>query len=63
MPTAHDQLNWQSAGFRDRRFFHLFATYFPSGGLLIEARDVNGDHSVDLILSTAWLSALRGLLR
>jgi hypothetical protein len=26
----------------------------PSGGLLIEARDVNGDHIVDLVLSTAW---------
>lgn len=27
----------------------------PKGGLLIEARDVNGDQAVDLILSTAWL--------
>jgi hypothetical protein len=26
----------------------------PSGGLFIEARDVNGDHTVDLIVSTAW---------
>ncbi len=26
----------------------------PDGGLLIEARDVNGDHAVDLVLSTAW---------
>lgn len=26
----------------------------PAGGLLIEARDVNGDHAVDLILATAW---------
>jgi hypothetical protein len=26
----------------------------PSGGLLIEARDVNGDHVLDLIVSTAW---------
>ena len=26
----------------------------PSGGLQIEARDVNGDHAVDLILFTAW---------
>jgi hypothetical protein len=26
----------------------------PTGGLLIEARDVNGDHAVDLVLSTAW---------
>jgi hypothetical protein len=24
------------------------------GGLLIEARDVNGDNAVDLILATAW---------
>lgn len=27
----------------------------PAGGLLIEARDVNGDHAVDLILATAGL--------
>ncbi|MGD0966328.1 MAG: VCBS repeat-containing protein [Candidatus Acidiferrales bacterium] len=26
----------------------------PTGGLRIEARDVNGDHSVDLVLATAW---------
>jgi hypothetical protein len=26
----------------------------PAGGLRIEARDVNGDHSVDLVLATAW---------
>jgi len=26
----------------------------PAGGLRIEARDVNGDHAVDLVLSTAW---------
>jgi hypothetical protein len=26
----------------------------PAGGLLIEARDVNGDHAVDLILSTSF---------
>jgi hypothetical protein len=26
----------------------------PTGGLLIEARDVNGDHAVDLVLATAW---------
>jgi hypothetical protein len=27
----------------------------PIGGLVIEARDVNGDHAVDLVLATAWL--------
>jgi hypothetical protein len=27
----------------------------PRGGLAISARDVNGDHAVDLILTTAWL--------
>ena len=27
----------------------------PSGGLVIEARDVNGDSNVDLVLATAWL--------
>jgi hypothetical protein len=26
----------------------------PVGGLQIAARDVNGDHAVDLVLSTAW---------
>lgn len=26
----------------------------PGGGLVIEARDVNGDHAVDLVLATAW---------
>lgn len=26
----------------------------PPGGLQIEARDVNGDHAVDLVLTTAW---------
>lgn len=26
----------------------------PAGGLVIEARDVNGDHAIDLILATAW---------
>lgn len=26
----------------------------PSGGLRIEARDVNGDHIVDLVLASAW---------
>ena len=27
----------------------------PPGGLQIQARDVNGDHAVDLVVSTAWL--------
>ncbi len=26
----------------------------PSGGLFVEARDVNGDHAIDLVVSTAW---------
>jgi hypothetical protein len=26
----------------------------PAGGLFIVARDVNGDHSIDLVLATAW---------
>jgi hypothetical protein len=26
----------------------------PAGGLWIEARDVNGDHAIDLIFATAW---------
>src|ERR1035437_2390402 len=28
----------------------------PAGGLEIEARDVNGDHAVDLVLTTAWFN-------
>ena len=27
----------------------------PSGGLRVEARDVNGDNAVDLVFATAWL--------
>src|SRR5277367_4435524 len=27
----------------------------PAGGLQIAARDVNGDHALDLVLTTAWL--------
>jgi len=27
----------------------------PAGGLQITARDVNGDHALDLVLTTAWL--------
>jgi hypothetical protein len=34
---------------------HAIQLLAPSGGLLIEARDVNGDRAVDLVLSTAWL--------
>lgn len=26
----------------------------PAGGLIIEARDINGDNAVDLVLATAW---------
>jgi hypothetical protein len=34
-----------------RQSIHLVA---PVGGLLIEARDVDGDHTIDLVVSTAW---------
>jgi len=34
-----------------RQSIQLFA---PAGGLVIEARDVNGDHAIDLVLATAW---------
>jgi hypothetical protein len=43
------QLRLTTAGWRSIR---LVA---PAGGLWIEARDVNGDHAVDLVFSTAWL--------
>jgi hypothetical protein len=42
------QLQLSAAG---RRSIRVSA---PSGGLQIEARDVNGDHAVDLVVSTAW---------
>lgn len=42
------QLQLSAAG---RQTFRLVA---PSGGLLIEARDVNGDNAVDLVFATAW---------
>lgn len=35
-----------------KKFIRLSA---PKGGLLVEARDVNGDNAVDLILATPWL--------
>jgi hypothetical protein len=34
-----------------RQSIHLVA---PVGGLLLEARDVDGDHAIDLVVSTAW---------
>jgi hypothetical protein len=43
------QLRFSSIG---QQYLRVVA---PAGGLLIEARDVNGDHAVDLILATAWL--------
>jgi hypothetical protein len=42
------QLRLSAAG---RQSIQLLA---PAGGLSIEARDVNGDHAVDLVLTTAW---------
>lgn len=43
------QLRLSTSG---RRLIRLVA---PAGGLLIEARDVNGDHAIDLVFATAWL--------
>jgi hypothetical protein len=34
---------------------HSVRILAPPAGLQIEARDVNGDHAVDLVVSTAWL--------
>jgi hypothetical protein len=42
------EVNLSSVG---REFLRLTG---PTGGLRIEARDVNGDHSIDLVLFTAW---------
>jgi hypothetical protein len=51
-PTTADY--WIQVRFSasERRSIHLVA---PKGGLVIEARDVNGDHAVDLVLFTARL--------
>jgi hypothetical protein len=35
---------------------HSVRVLAPTGGLRIEARDVNGDRAVDLVLSSPWLS-------
>jgi hypothetical protein len=43
------QLDLSSVG---RKSFLLSA---PQGGLVIEARDVNRDNTIDLVLATAWL--------
>src|SRR5271170_3994083 len=34
---------------------HSIQLVAPAGGLQIEARDVNGDDAIDLVLTTAWL--------
>ncbi len=44
------QFQFSTAG---RQSMQLVA---PPGGLRIEARDVNGDHAVDLVFTTAWFS-------
>jgi len=36
-----------------RRYVRVTA---PKGGLLVEARDVNGDNAVDLVVASAWLN-------
>jgi hypothetical protein len=41
-------LQLSAAGQQSIQFFA------PGGGLTIKARDVNGDHAVDLVLATAW---------
>lgn len=43
------QLQLSAAG---RQSFRIVA---PIGGLQIVARDVNGDHALDLVVTTAWL--------
>lgn len=42
------QIYFSQAG---QQSLHLVA---PVGGLLLEARDVDGDHAIDLIVSSAW---------
>src|ERR1700747_1600027 len=33
---------------------HSIQLVAPAGGLLIEARDVDGNHAIDLVIRTAW---------
>lgn len=52
----------QSSGSMSTYWIHVqvaagarsFPVIAPSFGLVIKARDVNGDHTVDLVLATAW---------
>jgi hypothetical protein len=48
--TTHYRIQLQLSG-AGRQSIELIA---PAGGLHIEARDVNGDHAIDLVLTTTW---------
>jgi hypothetical protein len=43
----------------NRQFFKVTG---PAGGLRISPRDVNGDHALDLVVSTAWLNQTIAIL-
>jgi hypothetical protein len=43
----------------NRQFFGVTG---PAGGLQISPRDVNGDHALDLVVSTAWLNQTIAIL-
>jgi len=47
-PSYSIRLSLTASG---RQVFRLIA---PHGGVAIEARDVNGDHAVDLVVTAAW---------
>jgi len=40
----------------------MFGVTGPAGGLQISPRDVNGDHALDLVVSTAWLNQTIAIL-
>jgi hypothetical protein len=40
----------------------LFGVTGPAGGVQISPRDVNGDHALDLVVSTAWLNQTIAIL-
>ena len=40
----------------------MFGVTGPAGGVQISPRDVNGDHALDLVVSTAWLNQTIAIL-
>lgn len=52
-PSAGRYWVWLRLSQSGRRYVRVAA---PGGGVSIEARDVNGDSAIDLVVATAWLN-------